>query len=220
MNTQEKQEAIEKIKDLMDSQDLQNRKLAFKLIGGLNLTKEILGFYGLKNLTNNSLSIELESYKIEKRRTLIDMITHILENWSFSHIHKRKVLAAINSWIEITERRIDSLNEKLDIYIYFDSHYLNIKSRVIATNESIAEEILKIKEVNPLSKYDLKKLYKDIIKEGKVCYTRENPNLLWVNLKRSLFLSIKENINNPIEYELQKYNEEYSTFTVKFKIDI
>jgi len=209
MQSQEKQEVIEKIKNLIESGNQKNIQLALQLMEGFNLKKEIATIYGLEeNYLRNLVMFKTEQTQEATKNTLA-AIEKILDFYRLSSGIKRKVFSIV---VELLQYIIENSSiEDSKISLNFHNKYLLITNSYIQDLKLIEEEVECIKIINSKNRVEFKNFFRNTMKSD---FSKTNRVVYkWADLGRRLF-------RNPTEYATQIDDKGKYIFTIKIKIDI
>jgi len=218
MQSQEKQEAIEKIKSLIESGSHKNFQLALQLMESLEVKKEVLELYNLKekDITESLIYWTMPNEDFFKeRRYLSEKFERILILRIFHKKLRRQCWSIFLDLIYLFGIILhNDLWLKTNIILEFQEKYLSFQFSGTYKLKNIQEHIKTIDMINkPQTKMDLIHLFKSVQKD----IDKYRNFSEWFYIRKTTTSQL-----NPVIYQVESYkeNQDFGIFTVNIKIDI
>lgn len=212
------EEQIKKIQTMLESSDSNLFELGFQLMESVGLGQEVFKKYGKANY-----KIEDEQIWIKLHRNYPEtwrIFTKKIENLVHSKYERKTVRKIHNIFIELTHEvfRIPLLEfEEPNILflIIFQESKVIIEREFVCQNDMVEKSIKIIEKLNPLDKSEIKNQYSIGIKRTNMGLLDSDDNLKleWLDIRRKCY-------PNPIQYEFQPFDTNYSTFKVQVTITV
>lgn len=199
---------ISQIQDLLESNDSENINLAFQLMEGLDLQKEVLSLYGIKDW--DSINEVLIYKKYNDLIFLRDILIPKLPSSRGLNHQQRTFLYIFNvlSLNIIKDWRSEKLLEGYINVLQFYKTYSRINAINIIRTKKVKILVDDIQIVNTKNRIELENPYESFEKPSEEL-------LYWVYTRR------KSNRQNPhkLEYKVSPHNEEYSKLSLSIVVD-
>ena len=208
----DKEEQIQKIKDLLASKDEANVELGLQLMEVLGLLKDIPQKFKENSImiTENSIlgvGIRLPNFL----RDFLDELDNILNKFNLRLLYNNNICSSIIELFYLYYQFSVKI-PKIILKVLMNEKKCISSSEAICNKKEIEEIIIILNQLNNFGYNELKDYYQP--KFGPKGLLKKDSSFFgWIELRQKSF-------DNPIQYEVQPFDENYSLFKVQVVLNL